>query len=141
MADSTTARDTVSIEESVHDVYRALTEGTDPVEAPFRTMKDVFMWAAVVGARLGERRSLEGKKTVVFRWAQFSPQIDVHLLKALALSRRDDLSVLVDQEEVLTIAEEYANAGIRELKSELLDSGGQPLWNLVAQIKAEPEEG
>jgi dnd system-associated protein 4 len=134
MTEMAISRDTVSIDEAVHDIYKQLTEGNDPVGVPFRTMKDVFMWAACLGHRIGERRPLTGKRLVVFRWAQFTPQTDIHLLKALAIADSGNVSVLLNQDEVLTIAEEYANAGIHELRASMLDEYGQPLWNLIAAL-------
>lgn len=134
MTDTATSRDTVVIDEAVHEIYKQLTEGNDPVNVPFRTMKDVFMWAACLGYRRGERRPLTGKRVTIFRWAQFSPQIDIPILKALAIADTGDINVLLNQDEILTIAEEYANAGIHELRASVLDQYGQPLWNLVAML-------
>jgi dnd system-associated protein 4 len=134
MTEIAISRDTVVIDEAVHDIYKQLTEGNDPVGVPFRTMKDVFMWSACLGHRLGERRPLTGKRVTIFRWAQFTPQTDVHLLKALAIADSSDVNVLLSQDEILIIAEEYANDGIHELRANLLDEYGQPLWNLVATI-------
>lgn len=131
MSDIVDARDTVVIDEAVHDIYRQLTDGNDIISAPFRTMKDVFMWAAVLGYRTGERRPMTGKKVTIFRWAQFSSQTDVSLLKALAIANSGDVDVLISQDEILTVAEEYANAGIHELRMNVLDEYGQPLWNLI----------
>ncbi|HYV07814.1 MAG TPA: hypothetical protein VFB82_24695 [Blastocatellia bacterium] len=124
-------RDTVVIDEGMHEVYKRLTEGTDPVSVPFRTMKDVFMYAAALGYQLGEPRRLTGKRLTIFRWAQFTPQTDIPLLKAVAIASSGDVNVLRSEEQVLSIAEEYANAGIHELRRRLLDEQGQPLWNLV----------
>jgi dnd system-associated protein 4 len=132
MTEMAISRDAVAIDEAVHDIYKQLTEGNDPVGVPFRTMKDVFMWAACLGQRMGERRPLTGKRLVVFRWAQFTPQTDIHLLKALAIADSGDVNVLLGQDEILSIAEEYANAGIYELRASVLDEYGQPLWNLVS---------
>ena len=131
MTDSATSRDTVAIDESVHEIYKQLTEGSDPVSVPFRTMKDVFMWAAVLGYRKGERRPLVGKRIIIFRWAQFIEQVDIPILKALAIADQGDVKVMVNHTEILTIAEEYANAGIHELRASVMDEPGQPLWNLV----------
>jgi len=131
MAEIAASRDTVVIDEAVHDIYRQLTEGNDPVSVPFRTMKDVFMWAACLGHRHRERRPLTGKRVTVFRWAQFAPQTDVPLLKALAIADSGDVNVLLSQDEILTIIEEYANAGIHELRAGVLGEYGQPLWNLI----------
>lgn len=132
MQDDIISRDGVHIEEAVHDIYRQLSEGTDPETAPFKTMKDVFMWAASLGYRMGERRSLSGKRVMIFRWAQFSNQVDVPLIKAMAISDSNQVGILASQNDILTAAEEYANVGIHELKANLVDEHGQPLWNLMA---------
>ena len=124
-------RDTVSIDDSVHNIYKRLTEGNDPVDVPFQTMKDVFMWAASLGYQRGERKPIRGKRTTIFRWAQFSPQTDIPLIKAMAIADSGDVEVLMRQEDVLTAVEEYANAGIIALESRLSHTNGQNLWNLV----------
>lgn len=130
MQDDATGRDGVYIEEAVHEIYRQLSEGNDPETVPFKTMKDIFMWAASVGYRMGERRHLTGKRVMIFRWAQFSNQVDVPFIKAMAISDSSQVGVLASQNDILTAAEEYANAGIHELRASLMDKHGQPLWNL-----------
>ncbi len=135
MTEMDISRDTVVIDEAVHEAYKQLTEGSDPVGVPFRSMKDVFLWAACLGYRLGERRPLlTGKRVTIFRWAQFTPQIDIPLLKAVAIVDSGDVNVLLSQDEILAIVEEYANAGIHELRARVLDEYGQPLWNLVVLL-------
>ncbi len=134
MIDNATSRDTVAIDETVHEIYKQLTEGNDIASVPFRTMKDVFMWAISLGYQQGKRRPLSGKKVTIFRWAQFSPQVDIPLLKALAIADSGNVNVLLSQDEIMTIAEEYANAGIYELRVNVLDQYGHPLWNLVSLI-------
>jgi len=136
MTEATVNRDTIIIDEDMHDIYRQLTEGNDPVNAPFRTMKDAFMWAAFLGYQRGERKPIAGKRTTIFRWAQFTPQKDIPLLKALALANGGDIDVLLKQDEILTIAEEYANAGIHELRTSLSGQYGQTLWNLVSLMQS-----
>ena len=136
MTEATISRDTVVIDEAMHDIYRQLTEGNDPVNAPFRTMKDAFMWAAFLGYQRGERQPITGKRVNIFRWAQFTPQRDIPLLKALALANGGDANVLLKQDEIRTIAEEYANAGIHELRTSLSGQYGQTLWNLVSLMQS-----
>lgn len=128
------SRDTVTIDESVHYIYKELTDGTDPVTVPFKTMKDVFMWAASLGYKRGERRPIAGKKLTIFRWAQFSSQVDIPVIKAFSLADSDDINVLLSQDEMLNVVEEYANAGIHDLRARLYDEYGQPLQNLVKII-------
>ena len=131
MKEERIARDIVNIDDSVHGIYKQLTEGNDPVDVPFQTMKDVFMWAASLGYQRGERKPIRGKRTTIFRWAQFSPQTDIPLIKAMAIADSGDIEVLMRQEDILTAVEEYANAGINSLESRLLNANGQNLWNLV----------
>lgn len=128
------SRDTVSIDESVHYIYKELTDGADPVTVPFKTMKDVFLWAASLGYKRGERRPIAGKKLTIFRWAQFSSQTDIPVVKAIALADGNDINVLLSQDEMLNVIEEYANAGIHDLRSRLCCEHGQVLFNLVATI-------
>ncbi len=120
------SRDTVTIDESVHYIYKELTDGTDPVTVPFKTMKDVFLWAASLGYKRGERRPIAGKKLTIFRWAQFSSQTDIPVVKAITLADGDDINVLLSQDEMLNVVEEYANAGIHDIRARLFDS---PLKN------------
>lgn len=125
------SRDTVTIDESVHCIYKELTDGTDPLTVPFKTMKDVFLWAAALGYMRGERRPIAGKKLTIFRWAQFSAQSDIPVVKAISLADENDVRVLLSQDEMLVIIEEYANVGIHELRSRLIVEHGQPLINII----------
>lgn len=126
------SRDTVTIDESVHHIYKELTDGTDPITVPFKTMKDVFLWAAALGYRRGERRPIAGKKLIIFRWAQFSTQTDIPMVKAMLLANGSNIDMLLSQDELLNIAEEYANAGIHDLRARLFHGHGQPLLNLIS---------
>lgn len=134
MTDTASERDTVIIDSAAHEIYRQLTEGGNMLDAPFKTMKDVFMWAVCLGAQQGQRMPLTGKRVSIFRWAQFDPQIDVPLLKAIAVAESGDVSILLRRNDILSTIEEYANAGIYELRARMLDEFGQPLWNLVSLI-------
>lgn len=134
MADEVNSRDTVAIDESTHEIYKQLSGENSVLAAPFRTMKDVFLWAVCLGVQLGRRRSLAAKKLAVFRWAQFDSQVDIPLLKAFAIADSSDITVLLRRNDILTIAEEYANAGIYELRDAVLNGADQPLWNLVVLI-------
>lgn len=127
-------RDTVNIDSSFHDFYKQLTEGNNILDAPFRTMKDIFMWAMCLGARMGDKKTLTVKKQSIFRWAQFDPQVDVPLLKAIAIADTADINILLKRNEILSIAEEYANAGIHELQANIMSEQGRPLWSVIALL-------
>ena len=53
------------------------------------------------------------------------------MLRAIAIAETGDIAVLVDQDHLLTIAEEYANAGIEEVRREVADQPGVAMENLV----------
>jgi dnd system-associated protein 4 len=125
--------DRVTIESSVHALYKQLTlhPQQHPETSPFLYMKGVFMWAVALGVKEGKRRPLSGGREQIFRWDQFSQDTDIPVLKAIALAETGDVEVLLRVDEILRIAEEYANAGIHEIKREIIDQPGEALWNLV----------
>ncbi len=125
----------VAIEASLHELYKELAEGKDIEKAPFATMKDVFMLAVCLGYHRGQRKPIAGKQQQIFHWAQFSDQIDVPILKAIAIAVTGDVLVLSDFGQVVEIAEEYANAGIHEVRTHVVDYGGEPLWGLVELVR------
>ncbi|HNP87516.1 MAG TPA: hypothetical protein PKK78_15310 [Kouleothrix sp.] len=125
----------VSIDASLHELYKQLSEGNNPENAPFRTMKDVFMLATCLGYRRGLPKPIVGKKQQIFHFTQFSEQADMPILKAIAIAKTGDIQVLADEDLIVQIAEEYANAGIQELKAQVVDQVGQPLWSLVDLIR------
>ena len=127
--------DRVNIGGSAVPIYKELTENTSVEDSPFRTMKDVFMWAACFGYRNGNRQELPpGEKTSVRR--EVFTENDFVILKAIAIAATGRVEVLAETGDILTIAEEYAQGGIHDLKSQLLDQGGRPLWNLVELMSA-----
>ena len=125
-----TNQESVHIDPKHHELYSELTTGN---EAPFKTMKDLFMLAASVGSSLGRRVQLSSQREI-FRWPVFSSQEDIPVLRALAIAETGDTAVLVDQGHLLTIAEEYANAGIEEVRRWIANQPGKPLENLVQML-------
>ena len=122
-----TRQESVHIDSSHHELYTRLTSESD---APFKTMKDLFMLAANVGFARGRRVPLSGQREI-FRWPVFSSQEDIPVLRAIAIAETGDTRILVDQDQLLTIAEEYANAGIEDIRREVLSSPGTASENLV----------
>ena len=132
-----TRRDSVHIDPKHHELYSQLTTGD---ESPFKTMKDLFMLAASVGYARGRRVPLSGQREI-FRWPVFSPQEDIPVLRAIAIAETEDTAVLVDQNRLLTIAEEYANSGIEEVRREVANQPGSPQENLVQFLLGNPSTG
>ena len=125
------------IDQEHHELYMQLTTGD---EAPFITMKDLFMLAASVGHARGHRAPV-ARQREIFRWPTFSMQEDIPVLSAIAIMETAGTAVLVDQDQVLTIAEEYANAGIDEIKRAVTDQPGTLLGNVVHYLLSNPGQG
>lgn len=134
MQQNSTQRDRVYINESYHEIYKDLTTEKEGSLQPFKTMKDLFLFATLVGYQRGERIVLE-KEIGIFTWAQFSAQEDVPILRALAIAETGDVDVLANQNELLTIAEEYANGGIMEIQEQIAEMPGNRIANLVGLLQ------
>lgn len=143
MAKAQRTQNRVYVPEEVGDIYSILTaEGArrnivDPIQIPFFKYKDVFLMAAALGYQLQQRKSLpKGDKKREIRLDTFNSK-DIYILKAIALAEENDIDILLDGRKILSIAEEYAYAGIKKLESSLLNTSGQPLWNLLSLIRSE----
>ncbi len=123
-------RDRVSIEAAQHDVYKKLAGSEKSV---FKTMKDLFLAAACIGYQLNRRERLN-RKQQIFSSTIFSPQDDIPIIRALAIADTGDVKVLLDQNEVLTIAEEYANAGIAIIERRLVHEPGDSMLKLAEMV-------
>lgn len=126
-------KERVLIDESVAEIYRELRAdaNSQPEQSPFTTNKDIFMVAACLGYRSGRRQVLPPGKKLDIRESVFL-ESDLAILKAIAIADTGDVAVLSQPGEILRIAEEYAQAGILDVRSYLLDEAGRPLWNLVS---------
>lgn len=129
--------DRIYIDRSVMDIYQQLkSEKSVPLDqAPFDTFKDVFMLAACLGYQNGRRSKLPSGEKTDIRVSIFKEN-DMVLLKAIAIAETGDVEVLSRQGEILVIAEEYAHAGIQDVKTRLLDERGKSLWNLVELVNS-----
>jgi dnd system-associated protein 4 len=126
----------VNIENDVHEIYKTITQqsGKDIEDRPFLLMKDVFMWAVALGFQAGRKRPLAPGRQQPFRWGQLQ-ELDVSSLQAIAVADTGDVEALTRKDQVLRIAEEYANEGIRILMAEISERPGRLLWNLVDTLK------
>ena len=134
MQQSPIQRDRIYIDESHHGLYKELTTEKEGLLEPFKTMKDLFLFATLVGYRCGERMPL-AKGVGIFSWAQFSAQEDVPVLRSLAIAETGDVTVLASRDELLTIVEEYANGGIVEIREQVAEMPGNRIANLVGLLQ------
>jgi hypothetical protein len=104
----------------------------------FKTMKDVFMMSVYLGTRLGKPKELDGKKMSPFKGNLLSHDEQLYLLSA-AIGWKKDPNVIADPQQVVRIAEQFANAGVWKLDEILSTSAEGPLWDLVDHFHTELE--
>ena len=82
-----------------------------------KTRKEQFLLAMAFGFKSGARRELDQRDEFFFRKDLRVEEEAV--LDAVAIQAEGTLDVLSDKEKVLSIAQEYAHAGIRLLADEI----------------------
>lgn len=129
----------VKAERKAHEeIYKlfASVAAKDPEGVPFLSLKDAFMWAVTLGYNAGKRTPLEGAKEGIFWFYQFSKETDLTVLKMIALAETGDVYTLTQEDQIMQMAEEYANAGIYLLQDALTENHGAPLWNLTNLVSS-----
>ena len=100
--------------------FRVLQQEKD---SPFykKDNKSVFLMAMILGFHNKQKIPLNTREEFV-RMEYFS-QDDKSLMKAIAIqSSEKELKVLLDPQEIYSIAEQYATGGISDLKKEVFGS-------------------
>ena len=125
------ARDYVYIDKSYHSLYVNLKESQEEEkQPPFKGMKNLFMLATFIGFLQDKWVPLGTNRRNIFPRTAFK-QDDLVLLRALALSKTGNIEVLLNQKEIQSIAEGYANGGIIVIKEQVEDAPGNRIENLV----------
>lgn len=123
----------IYIEKKHHSVYKLLTDGEESIPI-FDSMKNVFMLAIFIGYQQDKRIPLTNKVDI-FSWDVLSnDEESKSLVYALALAEEGDIEILTDKGKILDIAEEYANAGIIEIKEKIADMDDNKIKHLVSLI-------
>ena len=128
----------IFIDRSHHSTYQELAKRPDKENSdeekdppPFESMKNLFMLATFIGYRHKKRTPLENR-TDIFTWQVLSTDEEyVSLLYALAVTETKNVEVLTDRNQILTIAEEYANTGILQIQEQVKEMPGDRIANIL----------
>jgi len=103
-------------------------------EKLFDRMIDVFLLAASIGyIREKERRPVKAESDSPFKWSNFNKS-DIALIKSICLMYKEkNPQVLLDNEKMMEIVENFADGGIEEV-SKILDKEGNKAINLLEFI-------
>src|SRR4051812_23044457 len=115
----------ISKAEDVQEFYHRLKdEKGDVPTKPFRFDRDIFLAAVASGFEAKDFRPLESvDRKERFTWSTLlNDPHALSMLRALALLKTKRPDVLIDDDQVATVAEGYANGGIHLLAKKLLDT-------------------
>lgn len=128
----------IFIDRSYHLTYQELAKRPDKENSdeekdtpPFESMKNLFMLATFIGYKNKKRVPLENRVDI-FSWQVLATDEEyVSLLYALAVTETNGVEVLANRNEILSIAEEYANAGIIQIQEQVKEMPGDKIENLL----------
>ena len=84
-------------------------------------LKHIFIMAMVLGFRENKREKIQQKEPGGLFRVSYLNDTEKALIKSIAVSTENgNLEVLLDKKKVYSIAEEYANGGLRLLKNLIL---------------------
>jgi dnd system-associated protein 4 len=138
-----TKRDRVYVEKSQISTYRELagigaskSKKTHGAELPpFEDLKNVFMAAVCLGVKIGRRTTLKEKMELT-RTSYFSENMEIATFRAIAIAETKIIEIISDENQMMNIAEEYANTGFEDLKRRITETG-LPLMNLASLLTEE----
>lgn len=111
---------------------------------PFESKQKALMFAAALGVHLGKRESFSDSD-VAIRWDIFERNGDDTFIHALAVSETEGLGILADGNsdsgDAITIFEEYANAGLKHLEAQVLNSPVDVMDELIQLIVSVQRSG
>ena len=101
----------------------------------FDTKQAAMMFAAGLGYYLRKRETL-GKAGEGVRWQVFERSQDAAFIYALGLDETKAITVLSSEkeEDLVTIFEEYATAGLQHIQEHFIDRPGDVLDNILLAL-------
>jgi dnd system-associated protein 4 len=115
-------------------------------QGPFETKQAAMTFAAAVGWHFVKKREPKGKPGKEIRWSVFESANNDAFIHALALAESGSIEILdrarQDEDDSITIFEEYATAGFQYIQDHCVDAPGDILDNLlslIAQVSSKQE--
>lgn len=98
--------------------------------------KDLFILALLFGANKSKIPLKKQDRTQSgYTRERYLSDKDMSLIKAVSVSETGDISVISDTPAIFSMAEEYANAGISELKEFIYDNPADLTKKLSSKLK------
>lgn len=117
MAKEDKTRNFIYIDDEDFEFYQELKKSHYFSDKSFKNI-DLFLFATLIGLKsVGKSSPLENvnKKKDYIRVNDNKNKDAMVILKALAISKFDDVNVLSNEDKLFTFCEDYANAGIKQI--------------------------
>jgi len=135
--------DRIFISKEAHEIYKELSrdKGEVPTKA-FQTMRDVFLTAFVIGYVENVSKPLgQSNKEGIFDLGVLKNDPNAYtVLQTIALHKTKDPQILLDDNKMIKLAEEYANGGIDILVKKIKTSQANQLEEAALYMQQLLEE-
>ena len=114
--------DRVYVETSQYDkMHKLFSKASEEGrEAPFKSLKEILMAAAILGYNLGQKSSLDAKKEIIFT-KYLDSQLDLPVVICLAIADQENADIINDKKKVIDIFQSYIKGGFDPLYETIKD--------------------
>jgi len=123
--------------DQVRSYTRSQTESyrTDEVDdSPFERYIDMWFMGLCLAANIGQKSKIKNPHKFHTGVILTQDPYRIDLIEIVAIADTGDPWVIEDSGQVITIANEYAAAGLSRLLSMLQEGGEKPIWNLTTEM-------
>jgi hypothetical protein len=123
--------------EQVKSYTRSQTESyrRDEVDdRPFERYIDMWFLGLCLAANIGQRTGIDDPHKFHTGVVLTQDPYRIDVIELVAIADTGDPWVIEDSSRVITIANEYAAAGLSRLLSMLREGAEKPIWNLTSEI-------
>ena len=121
----------IFVEKNKHHKFKELKSSSSSNIGIFNNMKDVFIASAMLGYSNDKRESLNSNRDIFD--VNVLKKHDYTLIYSIFLDYTGDADLL-EKGEIMSVIEEYANAGI-DILYDIVNQSGDALNNLVEEIQ------
>lgn len=123
--------------EQVRSYTRSQTESyrtSEVDDSPFERYIDMWFAGLCLAANIGQRAKIDDPHKFHTGVVLTQDPYRIDLIEIVAIADTGDPWVIEDSGQVITIANEYAAAGLSRLLSMLQEGGEKPIWNLTTEV-------
>lgn len=112
----------VSVNKKYKKIYQGLTQNSNLRKSIFERHAKVFTFCAALGFKNDQRRALNSGEIENLFLSETLEEHDLTVIYSIAINTNpeNNYNIISDKNEMLSIAEEYANAGMEILIDEVL---------------------